>query len=104
MHPWLGLRAALSVAGFASGMTEGATTGFAGIQACGPTGARSAASRAASSRISDSEKPFMLSAVISGPGPIVSLTVLASGEASTALATSDISSGGTEPRLLISKA
>ena len=37
-------------------------------------GAASAASRAASSRSSDSEKPFMLSAVISGAGPMISST------------------------------
>lgn len=92
------------MAGFDIATTTGWRTGFAGSQACGPTGATRAASRSASSLINDSEKPFMLSAVIRCPGPIVSATALASDEDSTAYAISAISSGGTDPRLLISRA
>ncbi|MNW20008.1 hypothetical protein D3C71_2202150 [compost metagenome] len=46
----------------------------------------------------------MLSAVIIGAGPTISLTLAASGDDSTALAMTLISSGGTAPRLLIKSA
>ena len=95
---------AVPVAGLVIATTTGARTGLAGSQAFGPTGASNAFSRSASSLISDSEKPFMLSAVIKCPGPIVSATAFASDEDSTAFAISAISSGGTDPRLLISRA
>ena len=75
-----------------------------GTQAWGSTGEASAASRSISSRISDSEKPFMLSAVIIGEGPMTSFTRSASEDARTSRAMRLISSGGTAPRLLINSA
>ena len=70
------------------------------VQAGGATGAASAASRAASSRISDSEKPFMLSAVMNGPGPSSRRTRGPRAERSTSRATTPISIGGTDAEVV----
>ena len=69
-------------------------------QASGATGNLRPASCSSERRSTDTEKPCMSSEVISAAGPIINLIWPETGELASSWASTDISSGVVEPRLL----